>query len=72
MTIKCQYCILEKMKKEQLKKVALGLTIMFVPGAGVVAGSYLIYKALKKQKVSGKSFIDELKEEYKNQKDENK
>lgn len=36
--------------KDALKKIALGVALLVIPGTGVVAGVYLLNKALKKKK----------------------
>jgi len=35
---------------ERTKKILIGVAIMVVPGAGIAAGAYLIYKGLRKKK----------------------
>lgn len=42
-------------KAANQKDKAIGLGILLIPGAGIVVGSYLIYKILKRDKNESKS-----------------
>jgi hypothetical protein len=54
------------MERKQMKKAALlGAALIFIPGSGIVYGAYLIYRASKKDPISLKEFIHEMKEEAK-------
>lgn len=48
------------------KKALLAIVLIFVPGAGVAYGSYLLYRTLKRKPRSTQEFINSLKEEMKN------
>ena len=42
-----QKVIVQSLKASSKKELATGMAILILPGAGIVAGSYLIYKAIK-------------------------